>query len=89
MGIFEESKIEKPKKPKVVKEAEYPSEPTTMKELYAQFTAGASDMDGKVFAKLCKDCKVISKDCTATDVDLTFAKVKDKAARKISYNQFM
>lgn len=46
-------------------------------------------MDGKVFAKLCKDCKVITKDCSSTDVDLTFAKVKDKAARKISFEQFL
>jgi len=45
-------------------------------------------MDGKVFAKLCKDCKVISKECSATDVDLVFAQVKDKAARKINYTQF-
>jgi len=42
-------------------------------------------MDGKVFAKLCKDCKVVSKECSATDVDLVFAQVKDKSARKINY----
>lgn len=58
---------------------------TTLKELFSQFTAGASEMDGKVFAKLCKDTKVVSKECTTTDVDLTFASVKDKAARKITY----
>jgi hypothetical protein len=45
-------------------------------------------MEGKVFAKCCKDCKVVSKDCSATDVDLVFAQVKDKAARKINYAQF-
>lgn len=63
-------------------------ETTTLKELFLQFTHGASDMDGKVFAKLCKDCKVLSKEVTATDVDLVFAQIKDKAARKITYPQF-
>ena len=46
-------------------------------------------MDGKTFAKFTKDCKVQSKICTATDVDLIFAMVKDKAARKIGYSQFL
>ena len=41
-----------------------------------------------MFAKFTKDCKVICKAVTTTDVDLTFAKVKDKAARKITYAQF-
>jgi hypothetical protein len=45
-------------------------------------------MDGKVFAKFAKDCKVISKSVTTTDVDLAFAKIKDKAARKINFQQF-
>ncbi len=45
-------------------------------------------MDGKAFAKLCKDCKVISKQCTATDVDLVFAQVKDKSLRRITFEQF-
>lgn len=46
-------------------------------------------MDGKVFAKFAVDCKVVSKECTKTDVDLTFARVKDKGQRKINYEQFL
>ena len=42
-------------------------------------------MDGKAFAKMAKDCKILDKLLTATDIDLVFAKVKDKAARKITY----
>jgi hypothetical protein len=42
-------------------------------------------MDGKTFAKMAKDCKILDKALTATDIDLIFAKVKDKAARKITY----
>lgn len=45
-------------------------------------------MDGKTFAKAAKDCKILDKNLTATDIDLIFAKVKDKAARKINFAQF-
>lgn len=42
-------------------------------------------MDGKTFAKVAKDCKLLDKKLTATDVDLIFAKIKDKTARKITF----
>ena len=45
-------------------------------------------MDGRQFAKLCKDTKLIGGGFTTTDVDLIFAKVKDTKARKINFNQF-
>ena len=45
-------------------------------------------MDGKTFAKLSKDCQLLDKKVTTTDIDLVFAKIKDKAARKITYEQF-
>lgn len=46
-------------------------------------------MDGKTFAKFSKDCKVINKKCTNTDIDLIFAKSKERTARKITYQQFV
>jgi hypothetical protein len=45
-------------------------------------------MDGRQFAKLCKDCNLLDKKFTTVDVDLFFAKVKDKTARKITFKQF-
>lgn len=45
-------------------------------------------MEGKAFAKCAKDTKLLDKKLTATDVDLTFAKVKDKTARRITFTQF-
>lgn len=43
-------------------------------------------MDGKTFAKFAKDCQVLDKKCTTTDVDLTFNKVKGNASiRKINF----
>ena len=46
-------------------------------------------MDGKSFAKMCKDTKLIDKKLTATDVDLIFAKSKVKTDRRISFDQWM
>ena len=45
-------------------------------------------MEGKSLAKLAKDCKLLDKKLTATDIDLIFAKVKDKSERRINFNQF-
>lgn len=39
--------------------------------------------------KLCKDCGLVDKAFTTTDVDLIFAKVKAKTARKITFQQFV
>ena len=41
-------------------------------------------MDGKTFAKFTKDCHLVSKQLTTSDIDLIFAKVKSKAMRKIN-----
>ena len=42
-------------------------------------------MDGKTFAKFAKDTKLLDKKLTTTDVDLAFAKVKEKSERKINF----
>ena len=62
--------------------------PTTLKDIFGTFAAGAKEMDGKTFAKFAKDCGVLNKACTTTDIDLIFAKVKKPADRKITYDQF-
>jgi len=58
-----------------------------LQEVFTHFAAGP-EMDGKTFAKMSKDTKILDKLLTATDIDLIFAKVKDKAARKINFTQF-
>uniref|UniRef100_A0A9J8AFM0 Tubulin polymerization-promoting protein family member 3 n=2 Tax=Cyprinus carpio TaxID=7962 RepID=A0A9J8AFM0_CYPCA len=51
--------------------------------------ATGKEMNGKNWAKLCKDCKVIdSKNVTSTDVDIVFTKVKAKTSRVITYEEF-
>jgi hypothetical protein len=42
-------------------------------------------MDGKTFVKVFKDCNFLDKHLTTTSIDLIFAKVKTKAARKITF----
>lgn len=49
---------------------------------------GHQDMDGKGFAKLCKDCQLLDRRLTPTDVDLIFAKVLPKGRRRIDLTQF-
>jgi hypothetical protein len=61
----------------------------SLAEIFASFAKG-KEMDGKTFSKFSKDCKVIDKKCSATDIDLIFAKVKNgPAARKIIFKEFM
>ena len=45
-------------------------------------------MDNVKFAKLCRDCGLLSKKFTMTDVDMVFVKVKKRSERKISYKDF-
>lgn len=47
-----------------------------------------SDLDGRAFAKLCKDCKLLDRAFTATDADLLFSKTVTKGQRRISLQEF-
>ena len=59
-----------------------------LQEVFTSYCGTEKTLDGKSFAKLCKDTKLLDKKFTATDVDLLFAKVKDKSARRITFAQF-
>ncbi|KAG8144004.1 hypothetical protein E2320_001134 [Naja naja] len=57
--------------------------------IYGDTKATGQEMNGKNWAKLCKDCKVIDgKGVTSTEVDIVFSKVKAKSSRVISYEEF-
>jgi len=43
-------------------------------------------MDGKSFAKMCKDTKLVDKKLDPTNVDLIFAKAKAKTDRRITFD---
>ncbi|CAL8462026.1 g1557 [Coccomyxa elongata] len=71
--------------------------PSSERDLQKVFCSFASfggrqhvdEMEGSKFAKLCRDSKLLSKAFTASDVDLYFAKVKTKGARRITFSQFV
>lgn len=42
------------------------------------------DLDGAKFSKMCRDCKLLGRNLTATDVDLIFASSKPKGQRKVA-----
>ena len=61
--------------------------PAQLQKTFADYCgAGKNDMDGKAFAKLAKDLKLLDKKLTATDVDLIFSKVKERTARRITFD---
>jgi len=66
----------------------------TVRQRFTQFCqfgdkSNSGQMDGKIFSKLCKDTGLQHKNCTPTDVDLTFARAKPKGGRKLEFKQFL
>ncbi|XP_053119808.1 tubulin polymerization-promoting protein family member 2-like [Hemicordylus capensis] len=56
---------------------------------YGDTAATGSDMTGKNFSKMLKECGVMDgKAVTSTDVDIVFNKVKTKGARNITFPEF-
>jgi len=60
-----------------------------IEDTFRAYCWGKSDMDGKNFAKLCKDCHLVDSSLSTTDVDVLFAKVVLRGQRRIGLNQFM
>ncbi|KAM5191658.1 tubulin polymerization-promoting protein family member 2-like [Mantella aurantiaca] len=56
--------------------------------IYGNSRASGNEMTGKNFSKLCKECKIMEKGCTTTDVDIVFSKVKNKTSTVINYEEF-
>ncbi|XP_076003095.1 tubulin polymerization-promoting protein family member 3 [Genypterus blacodes] len=57
--------------------------------IHGDAKATGKEMNGKNWAKLCKDCKIVDgKNVTGTDVDIVFTKVKQKTSRVITYEEF-
>lgn len=60
----------------------------TVERTFKAFCGIKPGMDGKTFAKLCKDANMVDKSLTKTDVDLIFAKVVQKGGRRIGLEHF-
>merc|ERR1712113_585160 len=68
-----------------------PSDDDGLEAIYYNFCgAGHSDMDGKSFTKMCKDCDLLTKKLPEKDVDIIFKdnRVKPKSQRRINFQQF-
>jgi len=60
----------------------------SLEEVFKTFSGGHSDMDGRTFVKVCKDCGLYDKKFIQTNADLIFTKVKERQTRKITFEQF-
>ncbi|XP_029942730.1 tubulin polymerization-promoting protein family member 3 [Salarias fasciatus] len=57
--------------------------------LHGDTKLSGNDLNGKKWAKLCKDCKIIDgKNVSLTDVDIVFSKVKQKSSRVMTFEEF-
>ena len=61
-------------------------ESVTLEQVFNAFNGKEKTMEGKVFAKVAKDCGLLDKKLTATDMDLIFAKIKTKTERRITFD---
>lgn len=60
----------------------------SLEDTFRFYSQDGEHMDGKSFAKLCKDCKLIGQGFTETDVDLIFAKFKVRHHRHMDMVRF-
>jgi len=60
-----------------------------LETVFSKFTGGSSHMDGRIFAKLCKDSQLVDKRFALTDADLIFSKVVPKGLRRIDMVDFL
>jgi len=60
----------------------------TLQSVFLAFSAGKAEMSNKEFLKINKDCGLLDKKYTTTDVDINFSKVKVKTSKNITFQQF-
>mmetsp|Transcript_4769 Transcript_4769/g.11525 ORF Transcript_4769/g.11525 Transcript_4769/m.11525 type:complete len:422 (-) Transcript_4769:5-1270(-) len=60
----------------------------SLSQVFYSYCTGQRELDGKSFAKLCKDGGLVDRQLTTTDIDLIFTKVVAKGQRKIILMQF-
>lgn len=57
-------------------------------DTFASFCWGKTDMDGRGFARLCRDCRLLDTRFTALDADLLFTKALPKGQRRLDIENF-
>lgn len=65
------------------------SQPThSLEDVFHSFSAGKAEMSNKEWLKVNKDCGLLDKKYTTTDVDINFTKIKIKTSKNITFSQF-
>lgn len=59
-----------------------------LKEIFLYYTNGKSDIECKQYHKFIRENKLMDKKFTNNDIDIVFAKVKEKGFKTIDFNQF-
>lgn len=57
-------------------------------EVFNGYQGRADGVDGRAFAKLCKDCGLVGRGLKTSDLDVIFAKVVFKGERRATWEQF-
>ncbi len=66
------------------------SQPThSLEEVFQSFSTGKAEMSNKEWLKVNKDCGLLDKKYTTTDVDINFSKIKSKTSKNITFQQFL
>ena len=66
------------------------SQPThSLEEVFQSFSTGKAEMSNKEWLKVNKDCGLLDKKYTTTDVDINFSKIKSKTSKSITFQQFL
>jgi len=60
----------------------------TLEEVFLSFSGGKAEMSNKEWLKVNKDCGLLDKKYTTTDVDINFTKIKNKTSKTITCKQF-
>jgi len=71
-----------------ITQSEGPCEDSAVGETFRAFCGAHRSLDGRSFAKLCRDCHLIDRKFTATDADLIFARVVPSGLRRVDLFQF-
>ena len=61
----------------------------SIEDVFNSFSAGKAEMSNKEWLKTNKDCGLLDKKYTTTDVDINFSKIKTKTSKNISFQQFV
>merc|ERR1712232_191347 len=89
MGIPKNTKNNNHKQKTQQQQKQIKMQHTDLQSVFVKFSKNTIEMDGREFAKMCKDSGLLNKKVTSTGVDIAFSKVKGIGMRKIGYNQFV